>query len=85
MSNNLTKTRIKDLIEGAANKNFGSNASELTQRQLYKCVASVVRDMLLEKRAEFNHEHKARDRKRVHYLSMEFLMGRSLKINLFNM
>ena len=85
MSNNLTKTRIKDLIEGAANKNFGSNASELTQRQLYKCVASVVRDMLLEKRAEFNHEHKARERKRVHYLSMEFLMGRSLKNNLFNM
>ena len=81
----LTKSRIKDMIEGASNKAYGVSATELTNMQLYKCVASVVRDMLLEKRTAFNRQHKARDRKRVHYLSMEFLMGRSLKNNLFNM
>ena len=85
MANNITKTQLKELIESAASKNFGVAAKELTQTQMYKCVATVVRDMLLTKRAAFNHEHKARDRKRVHYLSMEFLMGRSLKNNLFNM
>ena len=74
----LTKSRIKDMIEGASNKAYGVSATELTNMQLYKCVASVVRDMLLEKRTAFNRQHKARDRKRVHYLSMEFLMGRSL-------
>lgn len=81
----LTKSRVKELIEGAANKSYGVAASELTTRQLYRCVASVVRDMLLQKRSAFNKQHKARERKRVHYLSMEFLMGRSLKNNLFNM
>lgn len=85
MAVNITKSRIKELLESASNKNFGVTASELTPRQMYQCVAMVVRDMLLEKRSVFNKEHKARERKRIHYLSMEFLMGRSLKNNLFNM
>ena len=59
---NLTKARIKDLIESASNKAYGISASELTSSQLYKCVASVVRDMLLEKRTAFNRQYKARDR-----------------------
>ena len=84
-ASNLNKSNVKELIESASNKAFGVSATELNQMQLYKCVATVVRDMLLEKRAVFNHQHKARDRKRVHYLSMEFLMGRSLKNNLYNM
>ncbi len=84
-SYNLTKTRVKELIESAANKSYGVAASELTTKQMYRTVATVVRDLLLEKRSKFNKEHKARLRKRVHYLSMEFLMGRSLKNNLFNM
>ena len=82
---NLTKSNIKDMIESASNKAFGVSAMELNTMQLYKCVATVVRDMLLEKRTAFNRQYKARERKRVHYLSMEFLMGRSLKNNLFNM
>lgn len=85
MNGNLTKSRLKEMIESVANKAYGVNASDLTTMQMYKCVATVVRDMLLEKRSAFNKEHKARERKRVHYLSMEFLMGRSLKNNLFNM
>ena len=81
----LNRSAIKDMIESASNKTFGVSAGELNKMQLYKCVATVVRDMLLQKRATFNHQYKARERKRVHYLSMEFLMGRSLKNNLFNM
>ena len=85
MTTNLTKTRLKELIESNAHKTYGVSASELSTYQLYKIVATIVRDLLLEKRHVFNHEHKARQRKRIHYLSMEFLMGRSLKNNLFNM
>ena len=62
---NLNKSNIKEMIESASNKTFGVSAIELNKLQLYKCVATVVRDMLLEKRAVFNHQHKARERKRV--------------------
>ncbi len=58
--NNLNKSNIKELIESASNKAFGVSATELNSMQMYKCVATVVRDMLLEKRAAFNHEHKSR-------------------------
>ena len=85
VSGNLTKTQVKELIESVANRSYGVTASELSNKQLYRCVATVVRDLLLEKRSAFNKVYKARERKRVHYLSMEFLMGRSLKNNLFNM
>ncbi len=85
MTANITKSALRELIESAANKAYGITAAELTELQMYKCTATVVRDMLLEKRSRFNKEHKAKDRKRVHYLSMEFLMGRSLKNNLFNL
>ncbi len=83
--NKITKTQLKQLIETAAEKQYAVTGKELSPLQMYKCVATVVRDMLLQKRSAFNHEHKARSRKRIHYLSMEFLMGRSLKNNLFNM
>ena len=82
MTTNLTKTRLKELIESNAHKTYGVSASELSTYQLYKIVATIVRDLLLEKRHVFNHEHKARTRKRIHYLSMEFLkvMVKLLKV-----
>ncbi|MCM1043501.1 MAG: glycogen/starch/alpha-glucan phosphorylase [Corallococcus sp.] len=85
MNNNVNKTTVKQLIEDASSKEYGIAASELTVTQMYRCVATVVRDMLLEKRKTFNKLYKAKDRKRIHYLSMEFLLGRSLKNNLYNM
>ena len=81
----VTKTRVQELLEEAANKSYGIAFADLTNMQAYKCVVHVVRDLLLEKRTAFNREHKARQRKRVYYLSMEFLLGRSLKNNLYNM
>ena len=59
----LNRSAIKDMIESASNKTFGVSAGELNKMQLYKCVATVVRDMLLQKRATFNHQYKARERK----------------------
>ncbi len=45
----------------------------------------VVRDILLEKRQQFHKKVKAKRAKRVYYLCMEFLMGRSLKNSLYNL
>ena len=58
--------------------------------QLYKAVANVVNSRLGAKRLTYNKkrsetEKRYHDRKKVCYICMEFLMGRSLKNNLFNL
>ena len=59
--------------------------SEASKEQLYKAVVMSVRDIMLEKRQKFHIETKAKKAKRVYYLCMEFLMGRSLKNSVFNL
>ena len=44
-----------------------------------------VRDILLEKRQQFHKKVKAKRAKRVYYLCMEFLLGRSLKNSIYNL
>ncbi len=72
------KTRLEEISE----KNFGCGLSELTKHQLYKIMCSGVKDILAEKNRDF---HKRTKKKNVYYMSMEFLVGTSLKNNLYNL
>lgn len=86
MSNTaITEKETKDLIKGKLSRYFGVTPAEATKDQVYKAVVMVVRDILLEKRQQFHKKVKARRAKRVYYLCMEFLMGRSLKNSLYNL
>ena len=49
-----------------------------TQQDWYHAVASAVRDRLVERWMETTQRWRALDAKRVYYLSMEFLIGRTL-------
>ncbi len=86
MSNTaITEKETKDLIKGKLSRYFGVTPTEATKDQVYKAVVMVVRDILLEKRQQFHKKVKAKRAKRVYYLCMEFLMGRSLKNSLYNL
>lgn len=74
-----------ELIEGKLSRYFGVAPSEASKEQLYKAVVMSVRDVMLEKRQKFHQERKKEKAKRVYYLCMEFLMGRSLKNSVFNL
>ncbi|MDD4291948.1 MAG: glycogen/starch/alpha-glucan phosphorylase [Clostridia bacterium] len=76
---------ISELLESNATRFFGLSVKELDKNDCYKAIAMTVRDILLEKRRIFNREFKSENKKRVYYLSMEFLLGRSLKNNIFNL
>ena len=76
-----TKAKI---VEKLANY-FGVTPSDASLEQMYKAVSLTVLDILLAKKKKFNHEVKVQKKKRVYYLCMEFLVGRSLKTHLYNL
>ncbi len=82
---NLTQQEAQALISGKLSRYFGVAAAEVTREQVYKAVVMSVRDILLEKRQRFHQKIKGARAKRVYYLCMEFLMGRSLKNNIYNL
>ena len=85
MNYKLTKKQAKELIESKLSHFFGVSPEEATYEHYYKAVALIVRDMMIQGRNDFYKEYKKSDSKKVYYLCMEFLMGRSLKNNLYNL
>jgi starch phosphorylase len=82
---NVTQQEAKELIQGKLSRYFGVAPAEARKDQLYKAVVMSVRDLMLEKRHRFHTVTKNAKAKRVYYLCMEFLMGRSLKNSVFNL
>lgn len=85
MSNTITEKEVKEAIKGKLSRYFGVSPTEATEEQMYKAVVMSVRDILLEKRQQFHKKVKAKRAKRVYYLCMEFLLGRSLKNSIYNL
>ncbi len=81
----ISEQEAKELIQGKLSRYFGIAPAEARKDQLYKAVVMSVRDIMLEKRHAFHLKTKAKKAKRVYYLCMEFLMGRSLKNSLYNL
>lgn len=81
----ITTPKIKKLIIEKLDKYFATSPDKASIEQMYKAVALVIRDILLLKKQKFNQEANKQGAKRVYYLCMEFLLGRSLKNNLYNL
>jgi starch phosphorylase len=59
--------------------------SELTPADYLKPVSLAIRDRIVDRMMETESRYRHKDSKRLYYLSMEFLMGRSLGDNLSNL
>ena len=81
----LSKKKAKELLSAKLSHFMGVTPEEATDEQYYKAIALIVRDMMSAGRAEFSEEAAKAGTKKVYYLCMEFLMGRSLKNNLYNL
>lgn len=81
----MTTNEVQALITDKLARYFAIAPEKATNEQMYKAVALVVRDMLLKKKQENNKRIANGKYKRVYYICMEFLIGRSLKNNLFNL
>ncbi len=80
-----TSEEVQELIAEKLTKYFATVPNKASTEQMYKATALVVRDILLKKKQENNQRIQQGKLKRVYYLCMEFLIGRSLKNNLYNL
>lgn len=85
MENWYNENKLQVMIEDNLSKMFGVFLKEANDSQIYKACAVTVNDILRYKRRQYNHKVKDARGKRVYYLSMEFLVGRSLKNNIYNL
>ena len=79
------KESIKQSIIGKLMRYNGIAIAEATPQQLYKAVASTVRDQIMQKWFASKEEAKQNKEKKLYYLSVEFLTGRALNCNLLNL
>ena len=79
------KRDVKEAIENKLQLMFGVNAAQASQKQLYKAVALVARDQIMERWAQSEENLHSSNEKKLYYMSMEFLVGRALSNNLANL
>ncbi len=84
MKNDLSQ-KIKNRIETIMEVNFGSDLKSGSKRQIYEAILTATNEALAEKRSKFRKKVKEQEAKQVYYMSMEFLVGTSLKNNLWNL
>lgn len=81
----MEKEYYKKLITEKLSGNFAAVPETATKEQIYKATCLVIRDLLIAQKQSNNLKIEKQGLKRVYYLCMEFLVGRSLKNNLFNL
>ncbi len=81
----LTQKQIKEMIDAKLSHHFGLTPADADEEHIYKALVLAIRDILIESRSQFAKGKKENGGKRVYYLCMEYLMGRSLRNNICNL
>lgn len=87
MSTKFTEQKAIDLLEETLRK-YGDGDQTIekaSKTELYRALALISHEMLVEKREKYHAKVSKSMGKRVHYLCMEFLLGRNLKSAMFNL
>ncbi len=85
MSKKITQAELKEMISGKLSHLFGVSPKDATDDQFYRVISTIARDMVRDSRRAFDAKSMEAGQKKVYYLCMEFLMGRSLKNTLYNL
>jgi starch phosphorylase len=80
-----SSTLFRSLIEHHLRFTLAKRRIQLSKADWYRATAMVVRDMLVERMLATEARVERRNAKKIYYLSLEFLIGRSLENNLFNL
>ena len=81
----ITAKEFESMIVDTLLHEFSTDAENATYEDIYKAAALNVRKLMSHQQKQFMAKANGSGAKQIYYLCIEFLMGRSLKTNLFNM
>ena len=81
----FTTKALEEALTAKLMTNFGKAPEEATDGEMMRASALVLRDVMARREVETRKQTRQSKKKQVHYLSMEFLMGRSLMKNAYNL
>jgi len=81
----FTTKSLENALTAKLMLNFGKTPEEATDQEMMKASALVLRDVMAVRGVTANKQTRREQKKQVHYLSLEFLMGRSLMKNAYNL
>ncbi len=85
MDKKITIKQMEEMITVRLSHLYGITPGEAGDEQFYEVTALIARELVRDIRRSFDAECNEKQEKRVYYMSMEFLMGRSLKNTLYNL
>ena len=81
----ISEAQLRGAIQAKLTARGVSDPTKATAEQLYTATVQAVKEILSKNRTAFKKRIKAQESKRVCYLCMEFLLGRSLVNNVKNL
>jgi len=85
MSKKITVADVVSAIKEKLERFYHVTPEEASDEHFYKAVALWCRELMSKNYKDFKTQAEKQEKKTVYYLCMEFLMGRSLKNNLYNL
>ena len=85
MDYTMTKQQAKEQIEAKLSHFMGISPQEASDEHYYRALALILKEKMNAGRKEFVKDCDAAGKKKIVYLCMEFLMGRSLKNTLYSL
>ena len=82
MKSQISREEMRSAIEDKLCAQFSVSSKDATDTQIFEATAIVIRELMSRLLAA---QKPIRGEKEVHYMSMEFLMGRSLMKNAYNL
>ncbi len=80
-----TRAWLDEALHRYARYTLGKKWADLSKRDMLLALTLAVRERLLDAMIETEERYSQADAKRIYYLSLEFLIGRSLENNLCNL
>ncbi len=79
------KEELKEAIVRKLRLNYGCTELQANDGEMMKACAMVLRDIMAERGVQTRMDTNRHEKRKVHYMSLEFLMGRSLMKNAYNL